>query len=500
MKLKRAVAVIGLMIGSVACSNDSPVTPTTSKLPLPARAPIGVLVSDPHLQASLSGSGPAQNVVYVSARQGTFQDAQLVEIRNSTRSVPLHTTGVLGSGFDPIAVEAEPADELILTVSSVSGVKSFFSIAVPSHVPPVVVRTDPLNSQIDVALDSRVHVVFSEPVDPATVDASSVALNAGNATLAGTQIITAGCCEIVLVPASRLAPETEYSISVSTDVRDFDGYALEQRSIATFETVDGLPLNGQIVFHGPDDQIYVMASNGTGLKQLTSNGVNFNPVWSPDGKRIAFARNVRGPEYNGWGITDIYTMAADGTDVQRRTVNGDFYWIAWSPDGKTLAISDGLVYYGSIYLTSASGDIKSPTFLVGDASSPSWSPDGKQIAYVHLSGDDGYDQAYVVNADGSDPKAMTDVDPDGIGGVAWSPDGAKLALSGCLHGSCGIFTMDIAGRSLTRIADAGWITSGAWSPDGERIVLQVNSTIAYVRATGGVVRKMFEGMAPSWQP
>jgi WD40 repeat protein len=501
MKLKRAVAVIGLTICPVACSNDSPVAPTTSKPQLPPRAPIGVVVSDPHPAANLSGSGAAQNVVYVSARPGTFQDAQLVEIRNSTRSEPLHTAGVLGSGFDPIAVEGEAADELILTVSSVSGVKSVFSMTVPSHAPPVVVRTDPLNSQVDVALDSRMHVVFSEPLDPATVNASSVALNAGNATLAGTQIVTAGCCEIVLIPDGRLASETEYSILVSTAVRDLDGSALEQRWIATFQTIAAQPINAQIVFQRySDHQIYVMAADGSSQTRLTNTAINFSPAWSPDGKRIAFARNFPGRENHGFGITDIYTMAADGSDVQRRTVNGNFYSLAWSPDGKTLAISDGMVYYGSIYLISASGEVKSPSFLVSDATAPAWSPDGKHIAYVHLSGDDGYNQVYVVNADGTDPRAITEMDPGSIVGVAWSPDGARLAVSKCLDGSCGIYTMDSGGGPFTRITDGGGITNGAWSPDGQMIVLTINDRVASVRATGGVVRELFEGASPAWHP
>ena len=55
-------------------------------------------------------------------------------------------------------------------------------------------------------------------------------------------------------------------------------------------------------------------SDGTGLVQLTSLGVNREPAWSPDGARIAFVRDQ--------GKWDIYVMNADGSNVVRRTNGG----------------------------------------------------------------------------------------------------------------------------------------------------------------------------------
>lgn len=244
MKLKHAVAFIGSTICAVACSNDSPVAPTTSKPLLSARAPIGVLVSDPRLQTSVTGL--ARNVVYVSARPGTFYESVLVVVTNSTRSAPPQTAKANG-GFDPIAIEAEAGDDLILTVSSYSGVKSRFSTTVPLHAAPVVVRTDPINSEVDVALDSRVHVIFSEPIDVATVNSSSVALysrpfdagasSAGDSPVAATMSVAPSGCEIVLSPEGALSPGTDYSVRVTSAVRDVGGDALQPSSITAFQTI-----------------------------------------------------------------------------------------------------------------------------------------------------------------------------------------------------------------------------------------------------------------------
>ena len=57
-----------------------------------------------------------------------------------------------------------------------------------------------------------------------------------------------------------------------------------------------------------DSQIFLVRSDGTGLVQLTSDGLNSEPTWSPDGTRIAFVRRAG-------GTNQIYVMNADGSNV-----------------------------------------------------------------------------------------------------------------------------------------------------------------------------------------
>jgi TolB protein len=96
-----------------------------------------------------------------------------------------------------------------------------------------------------------------------------------------------------------------------------------------------------------------MNADGTGVRQLTDNDDvdDEAPVWSPNGKQIAFHSDRDGDD-------EIFVMNADGTGVRQLTDNDDF---------------DGI---------------------------PAWSPNGNQITFV--SDRDGDDEIFVMNADGSD--------------------------------------------------------------------------------------------------
>ena len=150
---------------------------------------------------------------------------------------------------------------------------------------------------------------------------------------------------------------------------------------------------GQLVFASMlsgTSQIYLVNADGTSLQPLTSMEEGAcQPSWSPDGSQLVFISPCRGRgEFyeNMYTDSSLYVIDADGTDVRPLTaVPSSDFDPAWSPDGERIAFASSRDGRKEIYLlTIDSGAIIRLTTSTGDVenSQPSWSPDGNQIAYT----------------------------------------------------------------------------------------------------------------------
>jgi Tol biopolymer transport system component len=153
---------------------------------------------------------------------------------------------------------------------------------------------------------------------------------------------------------------------------------------------------------------------------------------------------------------------------------------------------------------------------IGIRPSPTWSPDGRWIAFVGRSMSGGPLDIVVIDADGGGRTVLA-TEPVEVSGLAWSPDGSKLAFASAVCSACDvggnvrIFTINRDGTGRTLVAAGG---SPAWSPDGSLIAFEtvtqygfpLRGSIHVVAADGSGERTLSSPPAglgdhdPRWSP
>jgi hypothetical protein len=155
---------------------------------------------------------------------------------------------------------------------------------------------------------------------------------------------------------------------------------------------------------------------------------------------------------------------------------------------------------GNVWVMDADGKHAAPITSDGNAGGGlAWSPDGTRIAFDRASGPD--TGVFVMASDGSKEKKLA---PDAAY-PAWSPDGTRIAFVRFTGGNRDVWAMDADGTHAGQLTHDGDAFNPAWSPDGAQIAfdrLAPNAGLWAVDIGGNNQIKLAPGQPgrPDWSP
>jgi Tol biopolymer transport system component len=197
--------------------------------------------------------------------------------------------------------------------------------------------------------------------------------------------------------------------------------------------------------HSETTDIYAIDADGSEIEQITEVGNASDPLWSPDGQTIVFTRasaRFTGPSESFRG--SLWSIGTDG-DGLRQIAPADDLEIysagSFTRTSSRLAVTRGTLDPETgklrleIELMNPDGSRRRR--LIDQASDPVFSPDGHRLAFASYRDRNGTlsygdrtfyaNELYVMNADGSGAKRLTETGALNEAHPSWLPDGSRLA-------------------------------------------------------------------------
>ena len=418
-RIVKATWRVSAMLIVAGCS-DSPTGLSAGKptTPLVVSAPVSRSSTGLSLVTTSAVSGAAlteamhDSFVYVSMPPGSVPsgtNATVLDVATRRSVIVAFADG----GFDPVAIAASVGDSLEIEVRREGGVSGVDFAVVPRRRPPVIVRTDPPKGKTDVPLNTQILIVFSEPVDPATL-AGAVRLLNGTTVVAGTVTLSASGIDANFAPASPLAPNTTYQLEVSTGVRSVTGAAPDSPTRITFTTGTTIVRAGKLEVTGLPCSIVVTAKDASGRVATSYHGtVHFtatDPAAVLPDDYTFLSADDRGTHSFPLVLSTSGNQTVTATD-HANSLTGN----------ETVAVDRSVLSDEALYVTNEnSHSVTVYTAGPNCNSLPSATIAGDNTGLVYPDGIavNGYGQVYVANSDGLFAESINIYAPDVMGNVA----------------------------------------------------------------------------------
>jgi Tol biopolymer transport system component/DNA-binding winged helix-turn-helix (wHTH) protein len=194
-----------------------------------------------------------------------------------------------------------------------------------------------------------------------------------------------------------------------------------------------------------------------------------DPVFSPDGAKVAFASGPMGAF-----LSDLFVLKISGGEPLRLTVGNSGGDAAWMPDGEEIVFDSPAGGFRGLWRISASGGRAQQIAVSGTAIGPSISRSGSQLAYRTAKV---WDTIWRLDLKDERHALAPPVRLLSGRGVIWkpsySPDGSKIAFESDRMGCGDLWMCDKDGSNCTQLTDLhGTSATARWSPNGRFLAFE----------------------------